>query len=157
MVLSATGRMPSLGNSTAAVPAEHRRRRWRRRRHDRRRRSARSAAPPKKGDDKKGGGKGDADAPTLSPLPKTVKASALAKGLPITVKVAKAGQVTAVGKVGAQVVAKGGAKAKRAGKVTLRLKATRAWSKRLGQLTGKKLKVTVTAPGGTARLTRTLG
>jgi len=156
VVISATGRMPSLGNSTAAVPP-----------------SAGGGgggggatgggtppapapAPPKKGDDKMGGGK-DADVLTLSPLPKTVKASALAAGLPITVKVTKAGQVTAVGKVGAQVVARGGAKAKRAGKVTLRLKATRAWSKRLGQLAGKKLKVTVTAPGGTAKFTRTLG
>ena len=86
-----------------------------------------------------------------------MKAGALAKGLPLTVKVAKAGQVTAIGKVGAQVVAKGGAKAKRAGKVTLRLKATRAWSKRLAQLAGKTLKITVTAPGGSAKLTRKLG
>jgi len=154
VVISTTGRMPSLGNSTAAVPpstgggggggtgggAP----------------PVPAAAPPKKGDDQKGGGKG-ADAPTLSPLPKTVKASTLANGLPITVKVTKAGQVTAVGKVGAQIVAKGGVKAKRAGKVTLRLKATKAWSKRLGQLAGKKLKVTVTAPGGTAKFTRTLG
>ncbi len=159
VVISATGRMPSLGNSTAAVPPST---------------SgggggggttgggappapAPVPAPPKKGDDKKGGGKGDDDAPTLSPLPKTVKAGALAKGLPITVKVAKGGQVTATGKVGVQIVARGGVKAKRAGKVTLRLKATRAWSKRLGQLAGKTLKVTVTAPGGSARLTRTLG
>jgi hypothetical protein len=157
VVISASGRMPSLGNSTAAVPPS----------------TGGGAggggatgggappvvapAPPKKGDDKKGGGKGADDAPTLSPLPKTVKASALAQGLPVTVKVSKAGQVTAVGKVGSQMVAKGAAKAKRAGKVTLRLKATKAWSKRLGQLTGKTLKITVTASGGTAKLTRKLG
>lgn len=154
VVISSTGKMPSIGNSTAAVPP-----------------STggggggstgggtpSSPAPssPKKSDDKNGGTKGD-DAPTLSPLPKAVKASALAAGLPVAVKVAKAGQVTAVGKVGSQVVAKGAVKAKRAGKVTLRLKATSAWSKRLGQLVGKTLKVTVTAPGGTVKLTRKLG
>jgi hypothetical protein len=65
--------------------------------------------------------------------------------------------VTAVGKVGSQVVAKGAAKAKRAGKVTLRLKATASWKKRLAQLSGKTLKITVTGPGGSAKLTRTLG
>ncbi|MBS1890538.1 MAG: hypothetical protein JST59_04550 [Actinobacteria bacterium] len=153
VVISASGKMPSLGNSTAAVPP-----------------StggggggstgggttpAPTSTSPKKTDDKSGGSQGDA--PILSPLPKTVKASALSKGLPVTVTVPKAGQVTAVGKVGSQVVAKGTVRAKRAGKVTLRLKATAAWSKRLGQLAGKTLKVTITAPGGTAKLTRMLG
>ena len=86
-----------------------------------------------------------------------MKASALAKGLPLTVKVKKAGQVTATGKVGGSVVAKGTAKAKRAGKVTLRLTATKAWSKRLAQLAGKTLKISVKGPGGTLTLTRKLG
>jgi len=108
--------------------------------------------PAKKGDDKK-----DDAAPTVTPLPQTVKASALAAGLPISVKVTKAGTVTAVGKVGSQVVAKGATQAKRAGKVTLRLKVTKAWSKRLGQLAGKTLKITVTGPGGSVKLTRKLG
>jgi hypothetical protein len=156
VVISASGKMPSLGSSTAATPP-----------------STGggggggggastgggtppATTPPKKGDEQKGGGKND-EAPTLTPLPKTVKASALAAGLPVTVKVTKAGQVTAVGKVGSQVVAKGAAKAKRAGKVTLRLKATAPWKKRLAQLSGKTLKITVTGPGGTAKLTRKLG
>jgi len=156
VVISATGKMPSLGNSTAAEPpstggggsgggggttgggAPP------------------ATAPAKKGDDKKGDAKGD-DAPTVTLSPKTVKASALAAGLPVTVKVTKPGQVTAVGKVGSQVVARGAIRAKRAGKVTLRLEATAAWSKRLGQLAGKTLKITVTGPGGSAKLTRKLG
>ena len=77
--------------------------------------------------------------------------------LPLTVKVKKAGQVTATGKVGGSVVAKGSAKAKRPGKVTVRLVATKAWSKRLGQLAGKTLKISVKGPGGTLTLTRKLG
>jgi hypothetical protein len=161
VVISSTGRMPSIGNSTAAIPP-----------------StggggggagaggggttgggsspAPSPAPSPKGDDKSGGTSGG-DAPALTPVPKAVKASVLAAGLPLTVTVPKAGPVTAVGKVGSQVVAKGATQAKRAGKVTLRLKATGAWSKRLGQLAGKTLKITVTAPGGKLKLTRKLG
>ncbi|MBS1843159.1 MAG: hypothetical protein JST53_01970 [Actinobacteria bacterium] len=152
VVISASGRMPALGNSTAAVPpspgggggiigGD----------------APPSPAPssPKTGNEKSDGGKGDA--PILTPVPKTVKAGALAKGLPLTVTVPKGGQVTAVGKVGSQVVAKGAVRAKRAGRVTLRLKATAAWSKRLGQLSGKTLKVTVTAPGGTVTVRRKLG
>lgn len=156
VVISSTGEMPSLGNSIAAIPP-----------------StggggggggatgggtspAPAPAPPKAGD-KGGDSNGSGDVPTLAPLPKAVKASALAGGLPVTVTVAKAGQVTAVGKVGRQIVAKGAVKAKRAGKVTLRLKATSAWRKRLGQLAGKTLKISVTAPGGTVTLTRKLG
>lgn len=165
LVISSSGRMPSLGNSTAATPPSNGG-------GSGGGGSTGGGAPPtttppttkgddkktdeKKGDDKKGD-KGADDTPTLSPLPKTVKASALAAGLPVTVRVTKAGTVTAVGKVGSQVVAKGSAKAKRAGKVTLRLKATAAWSKRLGQLAGKTLKITVTGPGGTAKLSRKLG
>lgn len=144
VVISATGNYPSIGNSTAATVS--------------------TSPPPAPGpapEQKKGGGKGadekGADAPQLAgTLAKTLKASALAKGLPLTVKVKKAGQVTATGKVGGSVVAKGTAKAKHAGKVTLRLKATKAWSKRLAQLAGKTLKISVKGPGGTLTLTRKL-
>jgi|GEM_PF-1279132 len=153
VVISASGKMPSIGESTAAVPA-----------------TGGGAAtgggnPPsttpaeKKasgaGGDKNGGKNGGAL--TVTSLPKTVKAAALAKGLPVTVKVAKPGKVTAAGKVGSKLVAACATKAKRAGKVTLRLKATAAWSKRLGKLAGKTLKITVKAPGGSLNLTRTLG
>ncbi len=150
LVISATGNYPSIGNSTAATPPV-------------------APAPPAPGqspapEGKKGAGKsvgspgGEGDAPTLGgTLAKTVKASALAKGVPLTVKVKKAGQVTATGKVGGSVVATGAARAKRAGKVTLRLTATKAWSKRLAQLAGKTLKISVKGPGGTLTLTRKLG
>ena len=147
VVISATGNYPSIGNSTAAsvagtpppVPGP-------------------SPAPEQKKSAAKGGGSsGSSDAPTLTgTLAKTVKASALANGLSLTVKVKKAGQVTATGKVGGSVVAKGTAKAKRAGKVTVRLVATKAWSKRLGQLAGKTLRISIKGPGGTLTLTRKL-
>jgi hypothetical protein len=152
VVISATGNYPSIGNSTAALVSGG---------------GGASGgggtsggnqpAPPVADKPGKDGGNGSGDAPTLGGVPKTVKASALAGGLALTVKVANAGKVTATGKVGAQLVATGETKAKRAGKVTLRLKATKAWSKRLGQLAGKTLKITVNAPGGTVKLTRKLG
>lgn len=148
VVISATGNYPSIGNSTAATPP--------------------AMPPPAPGPSptseqtksagKSGGSGGGSDAPTLTgTLAKTVKTSALAKGLPLTVMVKKAGQVTATGKVGGSLVATGAAKAKRAGKVTLRLTATKAWSKRLAQLAGKTLKISVKGPGGTLTLTRKLG
>jgi hypothetical protein len=149
VVISATGNYPSIGNSTAATVA--------------------TPPPPAPGpsptpEQKKSAGKsgasagGGSDAPTLTgALAKTVKASALANGLPLTVKVKKAGQVTATGKVGGSLVATGAAKAKRAGKVTVRLVATKSWSKRLAQLAGKTLKISVKGPGGTLTLTRKLG
>jgi hypothetical protein len=138
VVISATGNYPSIGNSTYAAA------------------SAASVTPPPATTQKGGGGKGGG-APTLGAVAKTVKVSALAKGLPITVKVTKAGKVTATGKVGAKLVATGAAKAKHAGKVTLKLKATKAWTKKLGRLFGKTLKITVKAPGGTLKLSRKLG
>jgi hypothetical protein len=143
LVISATGTMPSLGNSTAALPAA----------------APVQPAPPAPVPPKQGGGGGGAgDAPTLTgALPKTVKASSLAKGLPLTVKVARAGKVTATGKVGGALVATAATRAKRAGKVTLHLKATKAWAKRLPQLAGKTLKIKVKAPGGSLSLTRKLG
>jgi hypothetical protein len=148
VVISATGNYPSIGNSTAATPSTPPPV------------PGPSPAPEQKNGGKAGSGGADkgADAPTLTgTLAKTLKATALAKGLPLTVKVKKAGQVTATGKVGGAVVAKGAAQAKHAGKVTLRLTATKAWSKRLGQLAGKTLKISVKGPGGTLTLTRKLG
>jgi hypothetical protein len=147
VVISASGNYPSIGNSNFATIS--------------------SSQPPATGpgpvaEVKKSGksATGDdknADAPKLSgSLAKTIKASALASGLPLTVQVKKAGQLTATGKVGAAVVAKGAGKAKRPGKVTLRLTATKAWAKRLDQLAGKTLKVSVKGPGGTLTLTRKL-
>jgi hypothetical protein len=138
VVISATGNYPSIGGSIFAAA------------------SVAAAVTPAPMTGGKSGGK-NATAPTLGTVAKTVKASALAKGLPITVTVKRAGRLTATGKVGAKLVATGAAKAKHAGKVTLRLKATKAWAKRLGRLSGQTLKITVKAPGGTLKLTRKLG
>jgi hypothetical protein len=153
VVISAAGTMPSLGNSTAATPSPGG--------------GGGGAAPggapssppseKKSGGKGSGGGAGDDGAPTLGSVPKTVKAASLAKGLPLAVTVKAAGKVTATGKVGGATVARAEARAKRAGKVTLRLKATRAWAKRLAQLSGKTLKITVKGPGGSTNLTRKLG
>jgi hypothetical protein len=160
VVISATGNYPSIGNSTFAVASQP---------------SSPPPSPPPAGGagtpaspapetKKKGTGGGTegsgsgADAPKLTGAPaKTVKASSLAKGLPLTVKVTKAGHLSATGKVGGALVAKGSAKARHAGKVKLRLVATRGWSKRLAGLSGKTLKISIKAPGGTLKLTRRLG
>ncbi|MBS1676622.1 MAG: hypothetical protein JST08_04465 [Actinobacteria bacterium] len=149
VVISATGQMPSIGDSTAAVASTGGG-------------TSGGGTPPSTAPtEKKGsggaGGKGGGAVPTVGALPKTVKAVVLVGGLPLVVKVAKAGKVTASGKVGAQVVATGEAKAKGPGKVTVRLKATKAWGRRLGKLVGKSLKIKVTAPGGIVNLTRKLG
>jgi hypothetical protein len=132
VVISATGKRPSLG--AAQLP------------------SAPPPVPPAGGG---GGPGGDGAAPPrpAAQLAGRVKAAALKRGVPIKVSVAAAGSVTAVGRVGKRVVARGKATAKRAGTVTLRLKATR---KRLARLRGKTLVVRVTGPGGTATLRRTL-
>jgi hypothetical protein len=158
VVISATGRMPSLGGSVAALPPA----------------TGGGATPdgtppsqpvapaPKKGGAGNEGGKGsegasNPNAPTLGAVAKTLKASALANGLPLAVKVKVPGKVSATGKVNGKLVATGQARAKRAGKVTVVLKATGSWAKKLGKLAGKTLKVHITAPGGSVDLTRKLG
>lgn len=129
VVISATGAMPSIGNSTAAaapVPA---------------------AAPgPKK-----------TKGPSFVKPPKSVRAAALKAGVVLKLTVAGAGKVKATGKVGAKLVAKGETRAKRAGVVRLKLKATRAYRDKLASLVGKKLKIKVSAAGKTSTLTRKLG
>lgn len=70
----------------------------------------------------------------------------------LTVRVATAGKVVAIGEVGGRTVAK----AKRPGTVTLRLKATRPYRERLATLEGKRLVIKVTAGGRTATVTRKL-
>ncbi|HEY0278539.1 MAG TPA: hypothetical protein VGC32_09750 [Solirubrobacterales bacterium] len=154
-VISASGTMPSLGGSTAAIPAaggggattggDSQ--------------PPPAAAPPAKKGAGKGneGGSSDPAAPTLGAVPKTVRARALAGGLALQVKVTKAGKVTATGKVGGRLVATASARARHPGKLTLRLKATMAWAKKLGRLAGKTLKVHVAASGGSVDLTCKLG
>lgn len=134
VVISATGTMPSLGGSGAAL----------------------AGGPPAAAGGAGAGNKGGSKRPQLVSLAKKPKARALKAGIPLTVRVSAAGKVTALGKVGGKLVAKGTAKARRAGKVTLRLKATKAYRKRLGQLVGKKLKIAISGPGGKTTLSRKL-
>lgn len=137
VVISASGTMPSLGPSTAATPA---------------------AGPgPGTGGGTPGGGSsgGAAAAPKVS-LSKTLRAAALKAGVSLKVTVAKAGKVTATAKVGKKTVATGKATAKRAGTVKVKLKATKAYRKRLSSLRRKVLAIAVKAGGKTTVVKRTL-
>lgn len=132
VVISPTGKMPSIGASTAAIAGTG-------------------------GGPGTGGGNKDGGAPKVVGLAKKLKAAALARGILLTVRVAGPGKVVAIGKVGGKTVARASAKAKRAGKVTLRLKATKAYRDRLGALKGKRLVIKVTAGGRSTTVTRKLG
>lgn len=150
-VISATGTHPSLGATTLAIPPS----------------TQNPPAPP-------GLGTTPAPAPAPAPapkapttpppssakpaltVPKTVKASAFAKGLRIIVRVRRAGTVTATAKSGRTTLAKTTMKARKAGAVTIRLKASKALARRLGRYKGKRLTLTVKAPGGTVTVTRKL-
>ncbi len=82
----------------------------------------------------------------------TVKALARAKGVPIKVKVARAGKVSVSGSVPAKVlrssrsivVAKGSTTAKRAGTVTVRLRLTTPARKKRSRLKGARMTLRVT-------------
>jgi hypothetical protein len=103
------------------------------------------------------GGPPTGGAPSPAPVatvPKRVKLSALAraKGLPIKVKVTRAGKVKISGSVPAKVlrssrsiiVAAGSATAKRAGTVTVRLRLTKAARKQRSRLKGARMTMRVT-------------
>jgi hypothetical protein len=85
----------------------------------------------------------------------TVKALARRKGVPIKVKVARAGKVKIAGSVAAKVlkssravvVARGSATAKRAGTVTVRLRLTRPARKKRSRLKGARMTLRVTQHG----------
>lgn len=100
-----------------------------------------------------GGGGNAAPIPTV---PGKVKAKALKNGVWITVKVAKAGQIKLVGKVGRNVVARGNTKTRKAGKVRVKLMAVGAWRNRLAQLKGRTLVITVTSAGKSKTVRRVL-
>ena len=130
VLISASGEMPSIGASTAALSAPT---------------PAAAAAPNP-----------SANPPRLLTAPKSIKAAALRRGIALKVKVARAGKVTATGKVDGKLVARGSKRAKRAGTVTVKLKAVKAYRGKLASLVGKKLKVKIKAGGRTTTLTRTL-
>ncbi|WP_320671063.1 hypothetical protein [Patulibacter defluvii] len=141
VVISASGKMPSLGPSTVATPP-----------------TGPGPGDPGPGGPGPGNPGGDAPGgggPGGSPggaapkvtLAKTVRAAALKAGLALKVTVANAGPVTATAKVGRKTVASGKATAKRAGAIKLTLKASRAYRTRLRSLRRKTLAITVKAGG----------
>jgi hypothetical protein len=107
-----------------------------------------ATTPPTGGPPPAGGG-----APVATvPRKVTTKALAGAKGVPIKVKVARAGKVTISGTVAAKVlrrkgrpvvVAKGSATAKRAGTVTVRVRLTAAARKQRKRLSGARMTLRV--------------
>jgi hypothetical protein len=115
-----------------------------------------SGQPPGGGPPAGGPGTGGAGAP-LATVPKkvTTKALAGAKGVPIKVKVARAGKVKLAGSVPAKVlkssrsvvVAAGSTTAKRAGTVTVRLRLTAAGRKKRTRLKGARMTLRVTQGG----------
>jgi hypothetical protein len=122
-----------------------------------------SAQPPGGGPPTSGGGGGGAP---LAVLPKKITAKALAgrKGVPIKVKVARAGKVKLSGTVPAKVlrrkgkpivVATGSATAARAGTVTVRLRLTATGRRKRNRLKGARmtLKVSQGSLSTTKRLT----
>ncbi|HET6507502.1 MAG TPA: hypothetical protein VFG42_12005 [Baekduia sp.] len=136
-VISATGSYPSLGATTLATPIAS---------------PATGTSPART----------SPSSPSPSPskptvtVPKTVKASAFAKGLTLAVTVKRQGTVTAIAKVGATALARATTKAKDAGTVKLRLKASKRLARRLSRYRGKTLTLTVRAPGGVVAVTRRL-
>jgi hypothetical protein len=115
-----------------------------------------SGQPPGGGPPTGGPPAGGAGAP-VAILPKRVTAKALAgaKGVPIKVRVARAGKVNVKGSVPAKVlkssrsvvVAAGSASAKRAGTVTVRLRLTKAARKKRSRLKGARMTLRVTQGG----------
>ena len=98
------------------------------------------------------GGPGSGALVATVPRKVTVKALARAKGVPIKVKVARAGKVSISGSVPAKVlrssrsivVAKGSKTAKRAGTVTVRLRLTTAARRKRSRLKGARMTLRVT-------------
>lgn len=151
VVISPTGSHPSIGGADAAAIA-----------------AARAGAAAGTGGGT-GSGQGGGGTPVTTKLavtlPASVKAAALRSGLKITVTAPGAGTVTvtlsvprrALGlKTGPKtvVIATGTTRARGAGKVTVKLKATKKARSRLRRLRGKKATLKVTA--GKSTITRTL-
>jgi len=72
------------------------------------------------------------------------------------VKVAKAGTVSIVGRIGRNVVARGSSRAKKAGKVKVKLKAVGRYRAKPQKLKGRTLVMKVTAAGKSKTVRRVL-
>jgi hypothetical protein len=145
VVISATGSMPSLGPSTVATPP---------------------VTPPTTTTTTTTTTPTTPTTPTPTTpktaapkvsLAKTVKASSLAKGVTAKVTVAAAGTVKVAVKLGTKTVATGSAKAKKAGTVSVKLKATKAYAKKLRSLRKRTVTIAVTANGRTTTVKKKLG
>jgi hypothetical protein len=116
-----------------------------------------AGGPPSGGGGGGGGGAGGDGKAPLATVPKRLTTKALAgpKGVPIKVRVARAGKVKISGTVPAKVlrssksvvVATGSTTAKRAGTVTVRLRLTAAGRKKRGRLKGARLTLRVSQRG----------
>lgn len=100
--------------------------------------------------------RGPATSKTAVSVAKTVKATAFARGLRLVVTVARKGTVTAAAKAGGTTLATRSAKAAKAGRVTLTLKAPGRLARRLGRYKGKTVTISVKGPGVSATVKRTL-
>jgi hypothetical protein len=116
------------------------------------------ASPPPGGGPAGGGTPSTGGGAPVATVPKKLTRGALAgaKGVPITVRVARAGKVKVIGTVPAKllgrhgkpvVVATGSAIAKRAGTVTVRLRLTAAARKQQKRLKGAKMTLRVSQGG----------
>jgi len=102
-----------------------------------------------------GGGSGQTGGPIVN-LPPKLKAASLKNGLSVRIKVEKAGKVTMVAKVSGRLVARGSARAPKAGFVNVKLKAVGSAAKKLAGLKGKTVVIKVTAGGKTTTIKRKL-
>jgi hypothetical protein len=152
-VISATGSQPSLGATTLATAPP----------------ATTTGTPTGGGTGTTPGGTTTTPGRTATPTPtgsssgrpaltlaRTIKASSFARGLTLAVTVKGAGTISATARVGRTTLARASAKARRAGRVSLRLKATKKLARRLRRYRGRTLTITVTTPGGTATATRRL-
>lgn len=142
VVISATGSFPSLGATTLATPST----------------PPPGTTTPAPGDTttKPSTSPGGTTTKPTVALARTIKATTFAKGVKLVVTVAAKGTVTATARVGRTTLAQRSAKAAKAGKVTLTLKATKSLARRLSRYRGKSMTLTVKTPNGTVKLTRKL-
>ncbi len=148
-VISATGSHPSIGASTLATPAP----------------SAplssgsTTTVPTPTGSTPTPGGGGTPSPATARPsvrLARSVKASTFATGLTVRITVARAGPVTATARVGTKTLAKTTVRARKAGTIKVKLKASGTLRRKVRAYRGRTLTIVVKGPGGTVTIKRKL-
>jgi hypothetical protein len=147
VVISATGTDPQLGASTAATPSAP---------GSTTPPGSTPTTPPATTPSRSTAGRGPAAAKVEAKVAATVKASAFSKGLSLSVTVRAKGPISAVAKVGTTVIARASARAAKAGKVALRLKAPKKLAMKLRRYRGRTLVITIKASGRTLTVKRKL-